>query len=162
MSTTADAFGSARGRLVAFRGPAAMAVMGAGMLDTMVPGLGLLPAALWVAVELGLALVVAVPDHRARGCTPLAAHRALGLIAMAALTVAMTGMRAMADSPAAAATAGASMPRMHDGALLLPVALAIAGAYCAWSLWRARSREGRVEATLSAASVALMAVLAVA
>ncbi|GAA4165342.1 hypothetical protein GCM10022286_28360 [Gryllotalpicola daejeonensis] len=152
MTTTESALATARGRLVAWRGPAAMAVMALGMLDTMAPGLGVVPAAAWVAVELVLAIVVAVPGRGARCCTPLAAHRALGLIVMAALTVAMAGMRAMPD-----ASAGATMPGMQPDLGLTPLALAAAAAYVGWSLWRARQHGGRVEMLLAAASVALMA-----
>jgi hypothetical protein len=154
MSTTTESLAAA-GRRVAWRGPAAMAVMALGMVDTMVPALRLVPSALWVAVELGLAIAVAVPGRGARCCTPLAAHRALGLIVMAALTVSMAGMRAMTDASAGRPSAG--MPGMHHGIAVLPIALAAAGAYCAWSLWRARGHDGRAEMVSAAASVALMA-----
>ncbi|AYG04327.1 hypothetical protein D7I44_12870 [Gryllotalpicola protaetiae] len=132
-----------------------MAVMVLGMADTMVPALRLLPAALWVALELGLAIVVAVPGSGARCCTPLAAHRALGLVVMAALTVAMTG--AMADA-SGGRSPGMAMPGMSQGLGVAPLALAAAAAYVGWSVWRARRHGARAEMLLSAASVALMAV----
>jgi hypothetical protein len=171
MSTTAETAapraasrrGAAAGtgiRLVpaAWRGPAAMAVMGAAMLDTMLPGAHLLPAMLWVVLELGLAMAVAVPGRGARCCTPLAAHRALGLIVMAALTLAMAGMRAMGDVGGGRSSAATVMTGMHHGIGLSPLALAAAAGYCAWSLWRARRHGGRLEMLTAAASVALMAV----
>jgi hypothetical protein len=144
-----------------------MAVMVLGMLDTMVPTLGVVPADAWVALELALAIVVAVPGRGARCCTPLAAHRALGLVVMAALTIAMVGMGAMAgmgavgDAPAAAPMAG--MRHEHGlgvGVGFTPVALAAAAVYCGWSLWRSRRHAGRVEMLAAAASVALMAAFA--
>ncbi|GAA4176133.1 hypothetical protein [Gryllotalpicola koreensis] len=161
--TTTELIGAARGRwaarrAVAWRGPAAMAVMVAGMLDTMVPGLHLVSAVLWVALELGLALIVAVPGRGARCCTPLAAHRALGLIVMAALTVAMAGT--MTDAGSVPASSGMAMPGMGAGLGVAPLALAAGAAYTAWSVWRARRHEARVEMLLSAASVALMCAFA--
>ena len=152
--TTASPVAAARGRLVAWRGPAAMAVMVLGMADTMVPALHLLPAALWVAIELGFAIAVAVPGRGKRCCTPLAAHRALGLVVMAALTVAMAGMRADASG---GGSVGMSMPGMGQGLGVAPLALAAAAAYDGWSVWRARRHGARAEMLLSAASVALMA-----
>jgi hypothetical protein len=159
MSTTTESVRMTAGRRVAWRGPAAMAVMLLGMADTMLPGAHVLPVIAWLGLYLGLALAVAVPVRGAECCTPLAAHRALGLIVMAGLTVAMSGM-AGADAPAGASAAAAahamSMPAMAGGLPLAQLVLAAAGVYALWSLWKARHRAARLEMVVAAAAVGLM------
>jgi len=144
-----------------WRGPVAFGAMVAAMLDTMTPGLGLVPVTAWLALELGLAIAVAVPVRGTRRCTATAAHRALGLIVMATLTAAMGAASAAAAGAAGAAGADARGMAGMDGSALLPVALTAAAGYAAWSLWQAvRERDGRLEAAACGASVVVMAILA--
>ncbi|MFC4245268.1 hypothetical protein ACFOYW_18005 [Gryllotalpicola reticulitermitis] len=161
MTTSTELVRRSASRRVAWRGPAAMAVMVLGMADSMAPA-HVLPSVMWVAVELGAAIVVAVPGRGARCCTPLAAHRALGLIAMAVLTVAMAGMTSMSTDASTPGTGQTAMAGMGDRVALLPVALGAAALYAGWSLWRARAHEGRLEMLVAAASVTLMGAFAIA
>lgn len=142
-----------------------MLAMLAAMADTMLLPRPVVPAIVWAAVLVGLALATAVRGRLARsggGERPHPAggmdvHRALQAVLTAGLVVAAAGHHAGAHPSAG------GLPGAHDGHSL-PIAALIAAAALVFALasgWlAARPRQPilvRAEATLGAAAVALMA-----
>lgn len=140
-----------------------MLAMLAAMADTMLLPRPVLPAIAWAAVLVALALATAVRgrfarpgDGRPHPAGAMSAHRALQAVLMAGLVVVAAGHHAVAP-PAAHSSAA------HDGHAIPLAALVGASAllFALASGWLAtRPRQPvlvRAEATLGAASVALMA-----